>query len=246
MKRILILDTETTGTDKEIHWVVEIAAILYSIEHATPIMTYSGLIPGTMNLAAEFNGIPPALLKQAGTLGATCALLDEMQMNADAIVAHSAQFDYDFVTKEQYWGFDWDGLPWICSMRHIRWPKHIKSRSLVSLALAHGVPIVAAHRALTDCDILARLLTKVSESGTDLESLLEKAMRPRALVEALTTKDEKDLTYLWGFDWDPAHRKTLREMPPEDIDELPFKCRILREAPTLANGESDVDTKATA
>lgn len=238
MKRILILDTETTGTDREIHWIVEIAAILYSIEHATPIMTYSGLIPGTMNLAADVNGIPPALLKQAGTLGATCALLDEMQMNADAVVAHSAQFDYDFVKKEQYWGFDWDRLPWICSMRHIEWPKRIKNRNLVALALAHGVPIVAAHRALTDCDILARLLTRVSESGTDLEEMLTRAMRPRALVEALTTKEDKDLTYFHGFDWDPVQRKTLREMPPEDIDELPFKCKILRPAPTLGDGES--------
>jgi DNA polymerase-3 subunit epsilon len=232
MKRILLLDTETTGTNKLDHHVVEIAAILYSIEHRAPIVTYAGLVPGIENEAAEFNGIHPSLLKQSVSLGTTCAVLDEMQMNADAIVAHSAQFDYDFVKKEEYWGFDWDRLPWICSMRHIKWPRKIANRNLVALALAHGVPIVGAHRALTDSDILARLFTRVAETGTDLEHLLEQAMRPRALVEALTTKAQKDLTYFHGFDWDPDERKTLREMPPEDIADLPFKCRILKPAPS--------------
>jgi len=229
MRRALLVDTETTGVDRNGNWIVEIAAILYSLEFATPITSFSGLIPGDTNAAEEFNWISPLLLKQSISLGATCAMLDEMQMAADVVMAHSAKFDHDFVTQEAYWGFDWDRLPWVCSMRDIQWPKAGNHRNLVALALLHGVPVVAAHRALTDCDILARLLTRVSEQGEDLPSMLKRALRPKALVEALTTKEEKDITYRYGFDYDPKQYKTLREMPAEDIDALPFKCKILKD-----------------
>lgn len=229
MKRALILDTETTGVDPKGNWIVEIAVILYSLEHATPITTYAGLIPGKENKAAEFNEISPALLPQATSLGATCAILDELQMSADIVVAHSAKFDHDFVTQENYWGFDWDRLPWVCTMRDVSWPKLGNRRNLVALALLHGVPVVAAHRALTDCDILARLLTRVSELGVNLQDLFIQALRPKALVEALPGKEDKDITYRHGFDYGQKQRMTLREMPAEDIDNLPFKCKILKE-----------------
>ena len=230
MKRSLLLDTETTGVDLNGNVLVEIAVILYSLEFATPITTYSSLIPGDKNPSEEFNGIPSLLLKQSTSLGVTCAVLDELQMSADIIVAHSAKFDHDYVAREKYWGFDWDRLPWACTMRDVKWPKTGNHRNLVALALMHGVPVVAAHRALTDCDILSRLLTRVSEQGVDLVEMFERALRHKALVEALTGKAEKDITYRHGFDYDSKQHMTLREMPIEDIADLPFKCKVLKDS----------------
>lgn len=233
MKTVLLLDTETDGVNHKVHRIIEVATILYSLEFATPITSFAALLPGENNDAESANGIPPGVLKYASARAMTAAVVDDLISSCDAIVAHSASFDRYFMQDViEDWGISIEYKPWICTMRDVDWPKKTKHRNLSSIALAHGVPLVAAHRALTDVDILARLLTRVSETGTDIEELMVRAMRPKVLVEALVDYDDRHLAYAHGFDWDPVKRQHLRELPEEDIDELPFKCKI-RDATTI-------------
>ena len=68
-------------------------------------------------------------------------------------------------------------------MDDIHWPADRQLRAAPSvrdLALAYGVPVWAAHRALTDCTYLVQVLERCS----DLEELLLAALEPRLLGRA--------------------------------------------------------------
>lgn len=64
MKNILLLDTETTGTD-ESAVCIEVAVALYSVEHAAVTRSYSSLIQHGTNEAEHINRIPVGLLASA-------------------------------------------------------------------------------------------------------------------------------------------------------------------------------------
>jgi DNA polymerase-3 subunit epsilon len=225
MRRVIILDTETTGVTEN-DWIVEIAVILYDLLAATPVITYSTLIKCETNAAARVNGISDSLLQsvpddQKATLK---TMLTYLVREADAVIAHQAGFDKGFVLRDLD-GFGFDGLPWICSMRHIDWPKYSKSKSLVNMALAHGVPIISAHRALTDCDILARMLTRTHELGHSLPDLMKVALEPRILVQAMVSYDNRQIAKDADFEWDhnpKFPKKWLKEVRESEISSFPF------------------------
>ena len=171
MSLITIVDTETTGVDPERDQIIEIAAILYSLTHAAPIESISYLLPCGENPAIAVNGIAPNLTPLSEDMG---LVLDNMEARSIAYVAHNASFDQSFLKR--------DAIPFVCSMRQIEWPVPCGSKALVAIALAHGVGVASAHRAMADCDTLSRLLTRVHEMGVDLEQLIARAMLPRVKV----------------------------------------------------------------
>ena len=138
------------------------------------------------------------------------------------IVAHNAEFD-----------MKWFGLnklpqikkPWICSMDDITWPadRQLKTRpSVRDLALAYGVPVWNAHRALTDCIYLAEVFKRC----TELEKLLIRALEPKVLVRAEISYDERYLAKRTGFRWnDPIKGAWSRKMSRRDMEKLEFTVR---------------------
>lgn len=222
---ITIIDTETTDVEPEKGQLIEIAAILYSITHAAPIQSASSLVPIVgENDAFDVNRISPKLadLCPRGVEFAGCTI-GEFVERSDAVVAYGADFDRSWLERHWY-AF---GKPWVCAMRHINWPCKSSSKALVSVALAHGVGVVSCHRAMTDCDILARLFTRVHEMHFDLERLMLDAMRPRIKVYALTSYEERQLCKDAGFEWDPSCRMWIGEVVEAEIDQLPFNVRRL-------------------
>lgn len=229
IERVLILDTETTGLDPAVDCCIEVACILYDLELATPLASYSSLIRAESNAAEAVNRIPVLALSEA--YGAressqVWAGVAHFANRADAIVAHRADFDRAFVNKPLR-----TQLPWVCSKFHVEWPRGKSGDSLVPLALAHGLGIVSAHRAMTDCDILARLLTRVAEMGHPLVALFDRAMRPRVKVAAVVSYDDREMAKAAGFAWEPKTKTWWRDMPVEEIASLPFTTRALESAP---------------
>lgn len=224
MRRVIILDTETTGVTEN-DWIVEIAVILYDLIEATPIITYSALVKQETNAAASVNGITDSLLKSSPDYHyQTDQVLSQLIQDADAIIAHQAEFDKGFVSRGLS-GLGFEKLPWICSMRHIDWPRHSKSKSLVNMALAHGVPIISAHRALTDCDILSRMLTRAHELGCSLPDLMKAALEPRILVQAMVSYNNRQIAKDADFEWDhnpQFPKKWLKEIRESEIPSIPF------------------------
>lgn len=220
MRRALIVDVETTGLDPSKDKVIEVGCILYDLVHAAPVESFSTLIQGEGNAAEAVNHIPAALLQSGRSDKDAWAAVADHAEDADVFLAHRAEFDRSFTPPEVA-----TMLPWACTKFHVEWPLAKTGEHLVHLALAHGVGVVHAHRALTDCDLLSRLLTRVHESGQDLVRLVQRALRPRVRIQAVVSYDDREKAKAAGFQWDPAAKAWLREVVAEDAKSFPFPTR---------------------
>jgi len=216
MKNILILDTETTGLDPNTDRIIELGLVLWNVEHACILACYSDLIKADSNPAEAINHIPSEAVSEYGKSSFTVmAALAHYESIADAVVAHNAKFDKSFVGSILH-------KPWICSMDDLEWPATSGSQSLVNIALAHGVGVMSAHRALADCLLLARLFERVAEMGVDVNAMLERGLLPRKVFRALVDYKDKDLAKSNKFRWDSEKRQWTRRMLPEAAALLPF------------------------
>ena len=218
MKTALLLDTETTGlSPADGARCIEVGCILFDLTNACPIACYSSLIRSETNEAEAINHIPVAALRDARDSESVWRTMAAIVVSADVIVAHRAEFDRGFVPEPIR-----NAKPWVCSKFEIEWPLAKTGEHLVHLALAHGIGVVSAHRAMTDVDILARLLTRVAELGHSLPALIERAMRPKVKVRALVSYDDRELAKAAGFQWDGATKLWTRTMFVDDVPKLGF------------------------
>ena len=227
MSLITIIDTETTGIDPTQHQIIEIAAILYSLTYAAPIESISFLIPCGDNPALAVNGIYPELTMLSEDM---TMRLDSMEGRSIAYVAHNASFDESFLACRSYTAVcpkPEAQIPFVCSMCQIEWPVFCSTKSLVAIALAHGVGVASAHRAMADCDTLSRLFTRVHEMGHDLEEMIARAMLPRVKVRALVSYDKRQLAKDAGFQWDGENKRWCKEFIQGEVPELPFQTKPL-------------------
>lgn len=223
MDNVLIVDTETTGLDE--HAVcIEVAAILYSVKHATVLESFSSLIQHDSNPAESINRIPVAALRDAPKAGEVWAMVDALVTSADAFLAHRAEFDRRFVPHAVR-----SRLPWICTKTDLAWPKQTRPEpSLVALALEHDLGVAVAHRALADCDLIARLLTRSRELGADLVAMLERARRPKVTLMACVSYDDREKAKAQGFRWSAERQQWLRRMVKEDAA-FEFPVRVVED-----------------
>lgn len=226
--RLLLLDTETSGLDDSAA-CIEVAVSLYDVPRAAVVRSFASLIRAESNAAEAVNRIPPALLAEADEPAAVWSRVAAVAKGAQAIVAHGAAFDARFVPASVV-----AGRPWICSMEDIEWPRPQGTRAaLTKLALAHDLGVSHAHRAAVDVDLLGRLFTRAAEMGADLQAMLARAMRPKALFVVARSDFDADrnaLAKAAGFAWDSlVPRAWARRMPAEDAAALPFAVREIVE-----------------
>lgn len=222
--RCLIIDTETSGLDDSAR-IVEVGAILYSVTNQCVLQEMASLLPCDANEAEAINRISPEALRESGSVGVSIALemLFRMSKAADCYVAHNAEFD----SKRIFGDTDFlpmATLPWICTMSDFKWPRATREQgSLISLALDHGVGVASAHRALTDCRLIAALFDRME----DLPAMFSVAMRPKATYQALVPFERKDEAKAAGFKWDGVTKQWTRRLAIEDATCLTFPVRRL-------------------
>ena len=171
------------------------------------------------NNAEKINNIPAEITRLPQPLVEAIKYFDSLVQASDLIVAHNVEFD------KKWFGID--KLPeidkrWICSMDDISWPadRQLKSRpSVRDLALAYGVPVWNAHRALTDCIYIAEVFKRCGE----LENLLVRALEPKVLFRAEISYEERHLAKNAGFRWNDAIKGAWsRRMTRRDAEKLQF------------------------
>jgi DNA polymerase-3 subunit epsilon len=245
VKTIAIIDTETTDVDPAKGHLLEVACVLWSVEHRAVIESRSWLVAGAQeNPAIAVNGISPELLREARAHSRldVVAALSQLNARADALTAWNADFD-------RQWLSEFDECTWFDAMSDLEWPRAASSKKLVEVALAHGVGVVDAHRALTDCLTIARLLERVAldmdridqgraEGGDpspmpgSFATWLDRALRPKVHVEVadITYAPAKNETYkAHGFTWCPKPiGRWRRKMFVEDAEKLPFEVVEVR------------------
>jgi DNA polymerase III epsilon subunit-like protein len=157
LERVLIVDVETTGLDREKDRMIEVAGVLVDVAHADVVACASTLLRADANPAEHVNEIPASLLR-ATPPAFSWEPIYHLARYADAFVAHRATFDRGFFPENLA-----RLLPWCCSKFGIDWPKGRYGAHLTDLALAHGVAITRNHRALDDCLLVARVMKQADE-----------------------------------------------------------------------------------
>ena len=220
---VLIVDTETTGLDADRDRVIELGAILYSVTHQSTLQQLSLLLPTDRNPQAKLNGIsaeasraiPQPLVQQS------LELFDRMVAESDYAIAHNAAFDRQWFNGHHLPQLLKHGqpLPWLCTMTDFRWPQAAKpGASLVSLALDYGIGVNAAHRALTDCQLIAMLFDR----APDLDTLFAVATQPKYLYKAHVSYADRNLAKDAGFRWNSKQKIWSCKLGEQEITALPF------------------------
>lgn len=190
IENVLILDTETTGLfpDKG-DQTIEIAAVLFNVKHKSILQCFSTLLPCEANPAEKINHISvemtqcsypfarhltteeiekawenpisEATIKYEEHITFNRILID-MCNAADACVAHNAQFDKGFI-KNLPCGGHLLNKKWICTKNNFTWPVRLQRMRLEDICHGMGVPYVNAHRALTDCLLIAMCFQNVED-----------------------------------------------------------------------------------
>ena len=216
---LLILDTETTGLEPVSAQCIEVGAVLFHVPSRSVLSQVSFLLPTAANPAEHVNGIAAEVTRLSQPWQAGLQHFLALLAGADAVLAHNAAFDAKWFGLGQLPPID---KPWICSMDDIEWPpeRHLRpAPSVRDLALAYGVPVWAAHRALTDCIYLVQVLERCG----DLEGLLAAAMEPKLLYRANLPYAERHKAKQAGFRWnEPVRGAWSRRLSKRQAEFLPF------------------------
>lgn len=228
---LLILDTETTGLEPNSSQCIEVGAVLFHVHKRSVLSQVSFLLPAQTNPAEAVNGIEAAVTRLPQPWQAGLQHFEALLAAADAVLAHNAAFDAQWFGRDPLPPIS---KPWICSMDDIRWPVERQLRpapSVRDLALAYGVPVWAAHRALTDCIYLAQ----VFERCANLEELLLAALEPKLLFRANLSYAERHRAKEAGFRWnDPVRGAWTRRLSEREARALPFPVQPVDADPVAA------------
>jgi DNA polymerase-3 subunit epsilon len=232
-RTLLILDTETTALSPSDGACIEVGAILFAVPERAVLCQLSFLLPCRENPAEAINRIPAAVTRLEQPRDAALSCFAAMVNQCDALLAHNAAFD------RQWFAAGAGELPpidkpWICSMSEMRWPadRQLKANpSVRDLALAYGIPVWAAHRALTDCTYLAQVLERCDA----LETLLLQALEPRSLFRAQLSYAERHRAKDAGFRWnDPVQGAWSKRLSQREASALPFPVLAVEDLPASA------------
>jgi DNA polymerase-3 subunit epsilon len=214
-KRVLILDTETTGLDSRAEKIIELAMLAVDVDLQT------GKPVGQVEVFEGFEDpkfpIPPEIVKLTGITDKDVKgqsldelAIQDMVARADLIVAHNASFDRPFVERRLE---VFEHKPWACSFQGINWKAQgLGSAKLEFLCSEFGW-FYDAHRAQVDCHALLRVLSsslqsdKPAQSSNGLLQLFKAAENARTVVKAFGSPFEtKDKLKARGYRWDAEAR----------------------------------------
>ena len=214
-RRVLILDTETTGLDWRAESIIELAMLAVDVDLQT------GKPVGEVEVYEDFEDpgrpIPPEIVKLTGITSQDVkgqklneAKIKEMVERADLIVAHNAGFDRPFVENRLE---VFEHKAWACSFQGINWKAQGMGSAKLEFLCSELGWFYDAHRAQVDCHALLRVLSSPLQaeqsegSSTGLQQLFKAAENARTVVKALGSPFEtKDKLKARGYRWDAEAR----------------------------------------
>jgi DNA polymerase-3 subunit epsilon len=209
-RRVIVLDTETTGLDSKSESIIELAMLSVLVDAAT------GLPVGPVSIYESFEDpgkpIPPQITEITGIDDAMVrglriddAAVTALVQQADLVVAHNAGFDRPFV-EARFPVFA--AKAWGCSFQGIDWKKEGSGSAKLEFLASERGWFYDAHRAQVDCHALLQVLAStLSDGQTGLSRLLTGAGQTRYKLRATGAPFEaKDKLKSRGYRWDGEGR----------------------------------------
>jgi DNA polymerase-3 subunit epsilon len=220
VRRVLVLDTETTGLSHQGDKIIELAMLLVDVDIATgqpfgPVDIYEGFEDPGMPIpvvAQQVTGINDEMV-QGQKLDD--ARVDAMVARADLVVAHNAGFDRPFV-EARFPCFA--KKSWACSFMDIDWKAAGAGSSKLSALATDQGWFYDAHRAQVDCHALLQVLTRsVGKCATTgLRQLIDAAGQPSFKLRATGSPFEsKDQLKERGYRWDAEGKVWYCTLPSQ-------------------------------
>src|SRR5947207_2277018 len=168
------LDLETTGLDAERDRVIEVGAVVFTVDRVAATLERLGN-PGRSvpDAVLRLTGIDPETLAGASApevaLRELAALLPDRQP-----VGHGARLDVDFLVSAGLWPAGLEILDTL-DIARILMPD-AASHSLPILVTELGLDQPRPHRALDDADATRQLFLRLRELGAGLDEGLKESM----------------------------------------------------------------------
>ena len=227
LKRVAILDTETTGLDQGRERIIELALLCVDVDCETglpvgPVQVYDGLEDPGKPIPPEVVGITG--IQDADVRGKALdeARIDALLEGVELVIAHNAGFDRPFVERRLA---RFATLPWACSFADIDWKAQGRgSAKLENLAQELGF-FYDAHRAEMDCHALLAVLAAPLPLGnqTGLQRLLHSVAQPSFNLQASHAPfEEKDQLKARGYRWNAEQRVWQTRVRGSDLLEQEF------------------------
>ena len=230
VKRVAVLDTETTGLQHHSEKIIELALVVVDIDTVTglpvgDVVVYDGFEDPGRTISPEIQALTGISNDMVRGKSLDLAEINQVMAGVDWVVAHNAAFDRPFVEGRLSFFAD---LPWACSFADIDWRQHGQSSAkLEALAASCGV-FYDAHRADMDCHALMAVLSRVvgDTQQTGWQHLLHALDAPHYSLQATGAPfDAKDTLKARGYRWDSQARVWHTKL--RDTDALEAECAWL-------------------
>lgn len=212
LQRALILDTETTGLDKQTDKIIELGLVLVEFCPETGqaydvLERFNGLEDPGMPISPDAIKVHHVTDDMVKGLRIDDAEVDRLVALADIVIAHNANFDRSLAEAR------WPSLAnkaWACSQTQIPWQAEgLGSSKLEFIAYRQGFHFTG-HRAVADCEALLEVLQHpLPESGKlAMKALLDVAFEPAFEVWPMNSGyASKDQLKARKYQWRPEPDK---------------------------------------
>ncbi len=222
-RRIIILDTETTGINPNSDKIIELGMV--AIEYH-PKLREVFKIETFDELEDPLFPIPPESTKVHGITDEMVAgkkISDDAVLSfikgAPLIIAHNAKFDRVFIEKRFPF---FENVAWGCSFTQIDWAaESIGSGKLDYIAYSFGFHF-DGHRASNDCHALLEILLKELPVSKDmaLRELIRNIRKNGIKISALNSRfEKKDTLKQRGYFWNAVSKVWANEVSEEELED---------------------------
>jgi len=225
----VIVDTETTGLDHNIHEIIEIGLIAVGFDAMGRIgdvaATYSGLQQPHEPITAEITKLTGITDEMVEGQTIDLAAVSEIVGSADIVIAHNARFDRPFC---EALSSAFSDRAWACSVSEIDWAGHGYEGTKLGYLLAQAGYFHDGHRALDDCFALFKVLSAEEKHQSAFAELWVNSQKTKVRVYAEHSPYEmKDRLRAKGYRWSDGENAAPRawwiDVEEEHLgDELQF------------------------
>jgi len=239
VRRIAVVDTETTGLAVERHQIIELCVAIVQVNDAGRIVAVevvrSGLIDPGHPLTAEIVDLTGLTDQDIAGRSIDEDQVAAMLASCDGVVAYNAGFDRPFVEKM----IGHVAVPWGCAMADVPWRKlGFEPGPQGYLLNQAGYYMPSAHRAKDDVLALIQLLDHVCDDGeTVIAQILAAIDAPSWRFEAQGAPygyrhDLRDQRYRWA--WGRLHDLWHKHVRDEAYQaELDWYVRTIGKDPVI-------------